>query len=263
MIHRFSRFKTHVQRAAVFGAGCWLFAFYASNAISLAAPAKKVAPIKSLMLSGSGVCTLQATFVRGSSNISGRPFTSIGRDERFKNIVSSSRAMESNGYSVVVNFIGGRGEGDLGPPRPIRDENKPESPEQKERRLRRPTGIFTLALASPGGFRKGQTISVIAPVYSSKPRPANVIFSYSDEVRIQQRDVFDGNGQRKRTYRDVNREWLAVSGTLRVESVNSEKITFSLKNVRFVVPEANKDRNGAQGAFILNGIGQSTFNEVD
>lgn len=255
-----SPLSPRIGRVLVLGSFSILNAF-PMNAFAAPAKAKPVAG--GLMLEGRGVCSLRATFNRGSSNLSGRPFNSINRDQRFRNIVSSSRAQKAGNYSVVVNFIAGRTEGDLGPPRREGDENKPESSEDKAKRLARPTGTFTLALSSPGGFRKGQVLPVLLPVYTSKPRPALALMDYTDMVRIQGRDVFDGSGQRKSTYKDVTRSWVAVSGSARVESVDSEKITFSLKNVRFVVPKMASERNGAKGAFILNGAGQSTFNEID
>lgn len=245
---------------------------------SLAAPAKssaakKAAPVvKGMMVEGRGVATFRATFVRGNSNILGTPFNSIGRQTPKRSnsrryIVSSSIAQVANGYSVVINFIRGRSEGDNGPPRPERDIER-ERPESDEDRLERPSSSFSVTFASPGGFRAGQIIPVLKPAYSNKPRPANALLSYDDSVRIEGREVVDGNGKRRRTGKNVLRTWIGVSGTVRIQGVNPDKITFSVQNARFTAPVTpgifqGQNGNEGRGSFTVNGFGQSTFNEVD
>lgn len=220
-------------------------------------------PVKGLKVEGKGVATLQATFVRGSSNISGGAFTSIGRDDKYNNIVSHSNAGIENGYSVVVNFIEGRKAGDVGPFRSKDAEQYPESDEDKARRLKQSTTGIMMVFSAVGGFHAGQTIPVTILTYSQKPRLSVASMTLNEIVRIQGRAVVNGRGERKSTYEDRTRAWVADSGTLRIASVSPDKITFFLKNVHFKVIQPAQPRNAATGAFLLNGIGQSTFNEVD
>lgn len=223
-------------------------------------PAK---PVKGLKVEGKGVATLQASFVRGSSNLSGGAFTSIGRDDKYRDIVSKSSASIENGYSVVVNFIEGRKEGDVGPPRPRSAERYPESAEEKARRLKRSTTGSTMVFSSSSGFYAGQTIPVTVLAFRKKPVPSVAALDLIEYVRIQGREVVNGRGERKSTYSDVKRQWVADSGTLRIESVSADKLTFSLKNVHFKVIQPGLLGNAATGAFLVNGSGQCTFNEVD
>lgn len=257
--------------------------------ISFAAPAKatgktkaktilkksSVPVVKGLTVQGEGVVTFRATFARGNSNISGAPFSSIGRAEAWRPgarraIISKSIAQLSGGYSVVVNFVRGRVEGDLGPPRFDRQirEEPIESPEDRAERLRQPSSEFNITFASPGGFRTGQTIPILKPAFTGKPRPANALLSFQDAVRIEGRDVFDGNGKRTRTGKNVIRTWVGVSGTVRIQSASADKITFSVQNARFTAPVTpgvfrGQNSNEGRGSFVVNGTGQSTFNEVD
>lgn len=258
--------STSVLRRAALGA----ILLSVSLGQAFGAPAKtkigaKKAPAPGLTLEGSGVCTLQATFSGATAGVPSAPFSSIGRNKDFGNrIVSSSTAAKQNGYSVVISFIKGRRKGDLGPPRDERDieRNIPESDLERERRLSSPSTSMMLTFSSPGGFRAGQTIPVVVPARRPKP-PAQSFISLSDVVRIEGREVIDGNGKRRREGKNRIRTWVAVSGAFRVQSVASDLITFKLENVRFTALQPASSQNAATGSFLLQGSGQCTFNEVD
>ena len=255
---------------------CFVGAFGASGAHLFAAPAKsktKVktslskSPVQGLMLQGEGVCTFNATFTKGSSNLSSTQFKSIGR-RKFGIISSESEARVSEGYSIVRNSIQGRGNNDTGPPRSEENVNRgrPESAEDRIKRLQNPSGAFSLEFASYGGFRKGQTIP-ITPSKAVSNRAPFCFVTYRNPASVEGQALVDGNGRSRRNIKNVERTWVAASGSLVVQSVSAQKITFTLRNVRFTAPARSIydviEPNSGRGSFVLNGSGQSTFNETD
>lgn len=68
---------------------------------------------------------------------------------------------------------------------------------------------------------------------------------------------------RKRTKTRYS-SWIATSGVVRLDSVSPQRVTFSIKNARFVAPQSKSDtRNQARGSLVVNGAGEFRITEVD
>ena len=122
---------------------------------------------------------------------------------------------------------------------------------------------MSMAFASLGGFRAGQTIPIKIPSIDSRGNPptATAIFDYT------QYEVKPKLGQRPSSSRPTEHvmrssSWVAVRGTLTIESVSSKSVKFSMKNAVFQNP-GGAQNNYAKGTFVMNGSGQARITEVD
>lgn len=214
---------------------------YAAPPVKTKVPiAKKAAVAKpGTFVEGAGICSFKATISRGTSNAVSAPFASLNREEKYKRIVSVSRASRSRTGSSVLNLI-------YGPPEQI-------GPLRRSR-------TFSLTFASRGGFRVGQTFSIALPKFNGPPQTSACLMDYTENETLE-REITRPSGRKSTRTTSKYRSWIAVSGTLRVDAVGEDGLFFSIKNARFNVPPSQPEQNYAEGAFVLNGKGVCTFNE--
>lgn len=188
-------------------------------------------------IEGEGAASFKATVSSGTSNANGAAFTSTERDEKSGFPVSTSLATTNGTTSSVVALL---------------FDQKRESGKTQHQRG------FSLALASRGGFRAGQTFPIVAPQPGRRPQTLSCVLTYS-EIELTKRQFKSLGSKRSATSRKI-RSWVATSGTLRLNAISENKLTFSISNARFSVPQPSQ-KNEAKGVFLVNGQGLCKFGE--
>lgn len=225
------------------------------SACSHAAPSKqpgkaapKTAPSKTMargaLVKGDGLMEFDAKLVGRGANLLK---TSYKTDHgKYKTFLQSTATIDfQNGMTVVVAPM-----------------TQAAIPDPDSAPLTVQQGM-SMAFASKGGFRVGQTIPIKIPQADKNGKfpTATAIFSYT------QIEVKPDPKQRRRASeptRHLTRSssWVGVRGTLVIESVSSKSVKFSIKNAVFQNTSPSEN-NYAKGSFVMNGSGEAHLTDVD
>ncbi len=193
------------------------------------------------LIEGQGLMHIKGTILSRGANTQAKVYESTNGERTFA--LSKATITQSNGMMTVVALT--------------QTQLADEAPMRLQQGL-------TLAFASKGGFRVGQTIPVRIPVADKAGNfpTATAILSYT------QHEIKQDPKQRQRASEPIRHltrysTWVGMRGTLKIESVAPRQVTFSLQNVVFERgTDPNKD-NYAKGNFVFNGKGEATITEVD
>ena len=201
----------------------------------LAKPSSPIPSAKGVVFKGEGGCVFSAKFSAGDSNVVANPFQSLELNKR-GDYACISRALENNGINAIVNLI---------------------SEATIERGPLKISRGFSLSFGSKGGFRAGQILPIVLPK-GGTPLSSGCWMDFVQNAREEREELNPGGRVRKKKIYE-SASWLAQSGSVKIESVSPTRVTFSVKNARFVKPAFGQNQNKARGSFVLNGSGVLNF----
>ena len=237
-------------------AALWALTLCAASApLVFAAPAKtpgkgatKTLPSKTpaagALVKGKGLMDFEATLASRGANLLRTSYkTDHGKYRTFPQ--STATVDFSNGMTVVVAPL-----------------TQAMIPDPDSAPLTVQQGM-TMAFASKGGFRVGQTISIKIPQADSngKSPAATALFDYTQiEVKPDPKQRKSSSQPTRHVMRSS--VWTAMRGTLTITSVSPKSVKFSIANVVFENPRPTEN-NYAKGSFVMNGRGEARLTEVD
>ena len=185
---------------------------------------------------------IKGTILSRGANTQAKVYESTNGESRTF-VLSKATVTQSNGMMTVVSIT----QTALADEAPLRLQQE-----------------LTIAFASKGGFRAGQTIPVRIPVADKAGNfpTATAILGYT------QYEIKQDPKQRRRASEPIRHltrysTWGGMRGTLKIESVSPRRVTFSLQNVVFERGTDPNKENYAKGNFVFNGKGEATITEVN